>query len=350
MSRKKKVLAWTLVLVLILAVCLVGWLGYKYLFYGWRPFGAVRTSETLDAAPDAAEEESAVEPVPEETEEEETSSEPDPEEIAEKAAAEDAEAEKWHQDTFESDASEEEEYDLDALLADEEIPEEIRDFVGKYPEAAEFAANYKKYAEQHISISITSEVTDGGLPMFIQWDPRWGYETYGGGFMGVRGCGPTCLAMVYSGLTGHTEWNPYRMAQWAEENGYYLQDVGTEWNMMLEGASKLGLTVTALGASTLDVENALQNGEPVICAVGPGDFTTAGHFIVLCTIDDEGNIAIHDPNSRINSSRTWTADEIVPQVKALWSYRVEGAPEEEAIAAEEPEPSEASGETENSEP
>ena len=252
------------------------------------------------------------------------------EDAASKAEEESSDAEKWKQDTFETESSD---VSAEEVIEDIEIPEEIRAFVAKYPEAAEFAANYAQYAGQHLPIDISTDVAEGELPMFLQWDPRWGYETYGNGFMGIRGCGPTCLSMVYSGLSGHTEWNPYRMAQYAEEGGYYVENVGTEWGFMQTGAQDLGMTVTSIGASEKGIGDALRGGEPVICAMGPGDFTYSGHFIVLCGIDDEGNITIHDPNSRVNSSRTWTAAELVPQIKALWSYRIE-EPEVQEEASE----------------
>ena len=252
----------------------------------------------------------------------------------ERDAAQQAEADRWKQDSFASGA---ESADPEKVIRDIQIPEEIRAFVAKYPEAAEFAANYETYADQHLPIDITTEVAEEGLPMFLQWDPRWGYETYGGGYMGVRGCGPTCLSMVLSGLTGHTEWNPLRTAQYAEENGYYLENVGTEWGLMQKGAADLGLTVSEVSLSKEGIESVLRRGEPIICAMGPGDFTYSGHFIVLCYVDDDGAITIHDPNSRENSGRSWTAEELVPQIKILWSYRVEVPEEEMEDAGEETE-------------
>jgi len=265
-------------------------------------------------------------PEEEDSKEENTSPEPSAQsDQAEIDAQQQAEADKWKQDSF---ASEAEDADPDEVVNDMDIPEEIRAFVAKYPEAAEFAANYAEYAEQHLPIDITTDVSEGGLPMFLQWDPRWGYETYGGGFMGVRGCGPTCLSMVLSGLTGHTEWNPLRTAQYAEENGYYLENVGTEWGLMQKGAVDLGLTVAEVARTEQGIVDTLRAGDPIICAMGPGDFTYSGHFIVLCSADESGAITIHDPNSRINSERTWTAAELIPQIKILWSYRVE-IPEEE---------------------
>ena len=49
---------------------------------------------------------------------------------------------------------------------------------------------------------------------------------------------------------------------------------------------------------------ALENGEPVICSMRPGDFTTKGHFIVLVGMED-GKIRVHDPNSAQRSSQLW---------------------------------------------
>ena len=39
---------------------------------------------------------------------------------------------------------------------------------------------------------------------------------------------------------------------------------------------------------------ALENGEPVICSMRPGDFTTKGHFIVLVGMED-GKIRVQCP-------------------------------------------------------
>ena len=64
----------------------------------------------------------------------------------------------------------------------------------------------------------------------------------------------------------------------------------------------------------------LQAGTPIICVVGPGDFTTTGHFIVLAGADADGNITVKDPNSRQNSEKTWRIEELMPQIQNLWGY------------------------------
>lgn len=332
-NSKKRGLRMLLFMMILAAVCAAGYIVWMQLVRMHEasagaadPAAAVENS-TASGKEDAAGESAAENG--ETAENEAKSAAESAAEQAQKNVEQQETAENWKQDSF---ASEAEAVDPNEVVNDAAIPEEIRAFVAKYPEAAEFAANYATYADQHIPVDITTDVAQGGLPMFLQWDPRWGYETYGGGFMGVRGCGPTCLSMVLSGLTGHTEWNPFRTAQYAEENGYYLENVGTEWGLMQTGATDLGLTVSEVPLTKEGIEERLRAGEPIICAMGPGDFTYSGHFIVLCSVDESGAITIHDPNSRINSERTWTAEELVPQIKILWSYRVE-VPAEDAASA-----------------
>ena len=55
--------------------------------------------------------------------------------------------------------------------------------------------------------------------------------------------------------------------------------------------------------------------------MGPGDFTTTGHFIVLTGVDSNGDIIVHDPNSIKRSKKRWSIDDIMKQTKNLWSYQ-----------------------------
>ena len=42
--------------------------------------------------------------------------------------------------------------------------------------------------------------------------------------------------------------------------------------------------------------------------MGPGEFTSNGHFIVLTGLQN-GRLKINDPNSRKNSEKTWDIDQ-----------------------------------------
>ena len=51
--------------------------------------------------------------------------------------------------------------------------------------------------------------------------------------------------------------------------------------------------------------------------MGPGEFTSNGHFIVLTGLQN-GRLKINDPNSRKNSEKTWDIDQVLEQTKAVW--------------------------------
>lgn len=211
--------------------------------------------------------------------------------------------------------------ELVEYLRNKEVPEELIGFMEEYPEAREFVTDYLYQPDPPLSKDISGEVQKGVFPHFLQWDERWGYEDYGGSFFAVAGCGPTAMSVVYSGLTGNSDMNPYKMGQWAEEQGYYIVGEGTSWEMMWSGANSLGLYWWEVDFDELSVATALQNGYPIIAAMSPGgDFTSFGHFIVMTGIDDEGNITIRDSNSIERTERTWTWDELMWQTAAMWAY------------------------------
>lgn len=206
-------------------------------------------------------------------------------------------------------------------LREQGYPESLIALVERNPETKDFVLDYPKYKGLE-EIDISKEVTKGEIPHFLQWDERWGYETYGSDFLAVTGCGPTSLSMVVCGLTGDTKWNPYEVAKMAEDNGYYVDGSGSSWELMSSGAEKLGLTVSNVIFDTEHIRATLEAGQPIICVMGPGDFTDAGHFLVLTGVDQEGNIILQDPNSVERTKQHWDVQKLMNQMKNLWSYRV----------------------------
>lgn len=205
-------------------------------------------------------------------------------------------------------------------LLESGYPKSLVELAERNPETAEFVKNYKNYSGYPDSIDISDEVEEGEIPLFLQWDERWGYEQYGDDFMAVNGCGPTCLSMVICGLGGTTDMNPYEVARLADYEGYYVNGSGSSWDMMENFASELGLDVHTVAFNEADIVETLQSGQPIICVVGPGDFTNDGHFIVLKDVDKKGRVIINDPNSKKNSRKKWKLEDIMPQVMNLWSY------------------------------
>lgn len=203
-------------------------------------------------------------------------------------------------------------------------PESLVELYERNEEARDFVLGYGDYKGNPEDISVKKEVKKGEIPLFLQWDKRWGYELYGNDFIAVTGCGPTCLAMVYCGLTGDTSQNPYTVARRAVEEGYYVEGSGTSWSMMEELAEEMGLTVDAVPFDEEHILQELQDNHPIICVVGPGDFTSNGHYIVLCGMDRDGLIEIRDPNSPQNTKEKWELGTIMKQTRNLWGYGVSG--------------------------
>ena len=206
-------------------------------------------------------------------------------------------------------------------LRDQGYPESLISLVKRNPETKDFVLNYPKYKGLQ-DIDLSKEVTKGEIPHFLQWDKRWGYETYGSDFLAITGCGPTCLSMVVCGLTGETQWNPYEVAKMAEDNGYYVDGSGSSWELMSSGAEKLGLTVSNVIFDEEHIRSTLEAGQPIICIMGPGDFTDAGHFLVLTGVDKNGDIILRDPNSVERTKQHWDVQKLMNQMKNLWAYSV----------------------------
>lgn len=204
-------------------------------------------------------------------------------------------------------------------LEKEGYPESLITLLEKNPETEDFVLGYADYKGLE-EIDLSSEVKKGEIPFFLQWDRRWGYETYGSDFLAVTGCGPTCLSMVVCGLTGESEWNPLKVAQMAEDQGLYVEGAGSSWELMNAGARELGLTVSDVIFDEQHIKAALEEGKPIICVVGPGDFTEGGHFLVLTGVDEDGRILLHDPNSILRTEESWEADRLMGQIKNLWAY------------------------------
>ena len=159
----------------------------------------------------------------------------------------------------------------------------------------------------------------GVVPSLYQQDPAWAQASYAGGDFSETGCGPTCIAMVYVALTGRDDKNPADMGALSEQLGCASSE-GTAWLFMTEGAAQLGLSSSEIPADEASVRQAILSGSPVVCSMGPGDFTTTGHFIVLTGIDKQGRLVIRDPNSPERTARTWAFDVVLGQCRALWSY------------------------------
>lgn len=146
---------------------------------------------------------------------------------------------------------------------------------------------------------------DAKIPHFMQTDSRWGGLSYGNSTIAAGGCGPTSLAMVVAGLT-NPNMTPKDMARWSEAHGYRINGVGTAWGLMSTGAQSFGLNVMTVSRKNPNkIVEELSKGNPIIASMGPGHFTSGGHFIVLRGLNENGKILVNDPASVSRTNKAW---------------------------------------------
>ena len=200
-------------------------------------------------------------------------------------------------------------------------PGEMVELLKKNPETEEFVLNYPLEKGKTREYDLEEFANCDAVPLMLQWDMRWGYHEYGGSPMGLSGCGPTCLSMVCMYLLNDPQLSPAYIADFGARNGYYVDGVGSSWTLISEGGKKLGLDVVEIPLDENRIKRNLEVGNPVICAMGPGDFTTTGHFIVMVGFEN-GKIRINDPNSKARSAQLWDYDDICGQIRNLWACRL----------------------------
>ena len=199
-------------------------------------------------------------------------------------------------------------------------PEDLLVLLDKNPETEEFVLQYPLKKDSRPTYDLRDCLNSTQMPLLLQWDERWGYGEYAGELMGISGCGPTCLSMVCIQLLQDASYTPQYVAAFAEENGYAVKGNGSAWALISEGGEKLGLDVTEIPLDADRIIRNLEVGNPIICVMGPGDFTTSGHFIVLTEYTD-GYVKVNDPNSPIRSQKQWKLTDIMPQMNNPWVCR-----------------------------
>lgn len=202
-----------------------------------------------------------------------------------------------------------------------DYPDDVIELLSKNPATVDFVENYEELKDEPCAESIGSDYVEGEIPQLLQWDGRWGYQTYGTSLVAASGCGPTCVSMVLIGLKEDPTITPAVVARFSEKKGYIDEDNNTYWTLMAEAADTWGIDCVEGNFSEAEVKAELKKGHPIICSVGPGDFTQIGHFIVLTDYSD-GKVTVHDPFNEENSQKEWVYAEIEDQMVEMWIYSV----------------------------
>ncbi len=139
-------------------------------------------------------------------------------------------------------------------------------------------------------------------------------EYYGSSSIQQAGCAPCAMAVCISTFTGEKISVP-KLCDWAVENGYYYDGMGSSHYIIPAIAKEYGLNCKGIGTSREKMLEALYSGKLVVVLMGPGIFASSGHFMVLTGIDQNGRISVADVGSRANTAKTFSVDKIMEELK-----------------------------------
>jgi len=143
---------------------------------------------------------------------------------------------------------------------------------------------------------------------YLQTDVRWkdiSYAVRGEvATIGGSGCGPTSAAMLIETLTG-TTFTPKDACAWALQHGYKALDQGTYYAYFVPQFAAKGIACKQLNTSRMlsapdnklhdEAIKLLKDGWYLIALMGPGIWTSRGHFVVVWWAADK--FYINDPAS-----------------------------------------------------
>lgn len=185
----------------------------------------------------------------------------------------------------------------------------------------------------YTSIQIPESAGGMSIPLYLQYDSKWGSIPFGGGNIGSSGCGAASMAMVVTYLTGRQVTPDMIVGQIG--NRYYAGS-GQSWDMPGGVAAIYGIKLVKQCPVNAElILKYLKEGYPVVVSTsGFGttqEFTTAGHYIVLRGLDGNGKVLVNDPNDNTTTKqhylKAYDANFIVSEciinhstVKPMWVF------------------------------
>ncbi|MDO4170618.1 MAG: C39 family peptidase [Lachnospiraceae bacterium] len=168
----------------------------------------------------------------------------------------------------------------------------------------------KIYHDHSLEMKGKKEIING-FTYFNQADAAWNDNGYQ---IKRSGCGPTSMAVVITSLTG--KWvTPIDTTVWAYKHGYY-SGAGSAHSLIPALAKEYNLKCEGVGRDKDKIREALKDGNPVVCLMGPGYFTKGGHFMVLVGIDDQDHVTVADVGSRKRSRYQYNLKDIIAESKS----------------------------------
>lgn len=161
---------------------------------------------------------------------------------------------------------------------------------------------------------------------YKQYDSRWKSKPYTSTgnkkqTIGSSGCGPTALADILATWIDK-KLTPVEACDYAVKHGYRTANSGTAWAYFKAMANAYGFTGFVQTKSMATARAALRAGAFVVASMGPGYWTSGGHYICLWKTDDTYMYA-NDPASSTRKKQKLKAFE--EQRKQFFIYYRPGA-------------------------
>lgn len=203
-------------------------------------------------------------------------------------------------------------------------PDNILMYLAVNSEMKQFAIDFPAKINVIFDGDFNVDFTADTVPLFLQFDEQWGYADYGRNIIALTGAGPTCLSMAYTYLKQDGSMNPIKVADFSTDMGYLDEDGDTTWALMTEGAAELGLGSEEFTGGEDEMITALKDGNLIICAVTPGDFSTKDHFILIREYKDH-LFYINDSSSEARSQVGWDYARLDSQIAQMWVISANGS-------------------------
>ncbi len=197
------------------------------------------------------------------------------------------------------------------------LPDVLLQYLAINPELKDYTLSYPALINVVFDGDFEVEVTPDEVPLYLQYDERWGYADYSTDILALRGAGPTTLSMAYTYLLSDGSKNPIVIADYATDKGYLDEDGNTHWSLITKGATSLGLKSTEIDVKKEEMITALEDGKLLICKLSSGDFTKDNqHFILIHSYKD-GFFYLHDPFSAARSEVGWDFKRLRGQIDKI---------------------------------
>ncbi len=159
------------------------------------------------------------------------------------------------------------------------------------------------------------------VPIYLQQD--YPNSDYGAFPLASWGCGITTLAMLATYMADEYLTPPIL----ADRYGSYCHRSGTDAMLMQDSAPELGYFLDQITYDWRVADEAIRNGNLVICLQHKGHFTRGGHYLVLHSIHEDGTVSIRDSNmfnyGRLHGHKDdhfkWSV--IIPSGVQYWVYQ-----------------------------